>query len=80
MKSSEKKETKKGIKKSNTTKSVKTKKESFFNGIKKEMKLVKWPNVKEVVKYTIATIGFCLIICAFFLLLYFLLTLVVGEI
>ena len=79
MKSSEKNVKKNNTKKSNTKK-VKTNKESFFKGIKKEMKLVKWPSGKEVVKYTIATVAFCLIVCAFFLLLYFLLTAIVGEI
>ena len=74
MKTSKKKDVKKPIKKTNV------KKESFFKGIRKEMKLVKWPSGKEVLKYTIATVIFCLIICAFFLALYFLLTAIVGEI
>ena len=45
---------------------VKVKKEGFFKGIKKELKLVKWPDSKEMVKNTIATIVFCIIFVAFF--------------
>ena len=41
-------------------------KESFAKGIKKEMKLVKWPTSKELIKYTIATIVFCIILIIFF--------------
>jgi len=44
----------------------KIKKEGFFKGIKKELKLVKWPSAKEILKYTIATIIFCIVIVAFF--------------
>ena len=45
------------------------KKEGFFKGIRKELKLVKWPTAKEIVKYTIATIIFCIIFAAFFIAL-----------
>lgn len=75
-----KKVEKKSPKKKTNQKQVKKPKEGFFKGIKKEMSLVKWPTGKEVVKNTIATVVFCLIICAFFIALYFLLTAVVGEI
>ena len=50
-------------------KEKKVKKESYIKGIKKELKLVKWPDAKEIVKYTIATIVFCIILVAFFMLL-----------
>lgn len=44
-------------------------KESFFGGMKKELKLVKWPSFKEILKYTVATIIFCIVLVAFFELL-----------
>ena len=75
------KDEKKKVTKKVTTKPTKkkVKKEGFFIGLKKELSQVKWPTFKEVLKYTISTVVFCVIICAFFLLLYFLLTTVVGE-
>ena len=58
-------------KKTNIKKKEKTKKnkEKFSTGMKKELKLVKWPSAKEIFKYTIATIIFCVILVAFFELL-----------
>ena len=53
-------------------------KKGFFKSIREEMKRVKWPTFKEIVKYTIATIVFCLIIIAFFQLLDLLVSLVKG--
>lgn len=38
----------------------------FLVGVKKEMKKVKWPNKKEMVTYSIATISFVLIFGIFF--------------
>lgn len=64
----------KAVKKENS----KSPKESYLKGVKKEMKLVKWPSFKEVVKYTIATVVLCLVVCGFFLLLNLLLSLVKG--
>ena len=46
-----------------------TKKENYIKGVRKELKLVKWPTIGEVVKYTIATIIFCVILVFFFILL-----------
>lgn len=43
-----------------------SKKQSFFKGIKSELKKVKWPEKKEVVKYTIATIAFVLLFVLLF--------------
>ncbi len=57
---------KKNSKKDNKSKQKKGQKESFFKGIKKELKLVIWPKAKEILKYTIATIVLCLIFVAFF--------------
>lgn len=56
------------VKKTNKNKVDKKKvqKEGFFKGIKKELKMVKWPSFKEILKYTIATIIFCVILVAFF--------------
>ena len=47
----------------------KQKKDSLVKGVKQEMKKVKWPTVKEVVKYTFATLVFCVILALFFMLL-----------
>ena len=56
------------VKKTNKNKVDKKKvqKEGFFKGIKKELKMVKWPSFIEILKYTIATIIFCVILVAFF--------------
>lgn len=72
----------KNVKKVKTVKKAKSKalKESYLKGVKKEMKLVKWPTFKEVIKYTIATVIMCLVVCGFFLLLNLLLSLVKGWI
>ena len=47
----------------------KVKKGNYFKEVGKEMSKVKWPEKKEVTKYTIATVVFVLIIVGFFLLL-----------
>ena len=75
---SKKEETKKTSKKvesksTKTTKKVekketKVKKESFFTGVKKEMKHVRWPLKKEMVKYSIATLSFIIFFTLFFML------------
>ena len=54
--------------------------ESYLNieKVKKELKLVKWPTAKEVLKYTISTVVFCLILCCLFMLLNLLLSVVKG--
>ena len=61
----------KDVKKKNVKKveKKKVKKESFFKSLKKEVSAVKWPTAKEIVKYTVATIIFCVIFAAFFILL-----------
>ena len=50
-------------------KNKKGKKERYFTKVRKELKLVKWPTFKEVLKYSIATIIFVVLICCFFILL-----------
>lgn len=56
-------------KKSVEKKKEKKKNEGYMKLVRKELKLVKWPSFKEVIKYTISTIVLCLILCLFFLLL-----------
>ena len=65
-------------KKTKSVKSKKIKNENYFKSVKKEMGLVKWPTFKEVLKYTVATIVFCAVVCVFFLLLNLLLSVVKG--
>lgn len=65
------KEQKKEVKKDNkkNTKNEKkpvVKKESWFQGVKSEFKKVRWPNRKEMVKYSIATISFIIFFALFF--------------
>lgn len=38
----------------------------FFMGVKKEMGRVKWPNRKEIITYSIATISFIFLFACFF--------------
>ena len=44
------------------------KKESFAAGVAKEMKHVRWPLKKEMVKYSIATLSFIIFFALFFAL------------
>ena len=52
------------------------KKESFFEGVRSEMSKVKWPTKKEVLKYTIATLVFMIVLVLFFVLLTLLMSLI----
>lgn len=45
------------------------KKEGFFKGVRLELKKVSWPNKKDVIKYSLATLVFCVILVGFFQLL-----------
>ena len=70
----EKKEVKKTpVKKETSKKKVEKKKtekkESKLHALKVELSKVRWPEFKEVAKYTIATIVFCLVLVGFFMLL-----------
>jgi len=40
----------------------------FFVSVKREMKNVRWPNKKELITYSIATISFVVFFCLFFTL------------
>lgn len=64
-----KKEDKKALKKKQKDNKPKVKKEGFFKSIKREFKNVRWPNRKEMVKYSIATIVFVLFFGIFFYLI-----------
>lgn len=64
------------MKEKKSKKKESTKKISFFKGVKSELKKVKWPEKKEVVKYTIATIVFVLL----FVLLFAVLNLAISVI
>lgn len=75
VKKSTKKTTKKATVKKNTKKIPK---ESYLKKTKKELKLVKWPSFKEVIKYTISTIIFCIVLSALFMLLNFVLSIIKG--
>ncbi len=76
------KESKKNIEKSKKIVKKQTKKEEkkegLIKGIKKEIKLVKWPEKKEIIKYTISTLVFCIVVALFFVLLTYLLSVVKG--
>lgn len=65
-------------KKVKTKTKAKVKKENYIKSVIKEMKLVKWPTWKEVIKSTISTLVLIIIIVVFFLLLNLLLSVVKG--
>ena len=44
----------------------------FFIGLRKEIKKIKWPNRKNLIKYSIATIGCVFVMGIYFSLLNFL--------
>ena len=71
-------------KKSKTTKkkevSKKAKKEKFLNGVKLELNKVVWPDKKDVLKYTMATLVFCIVVMVFFQALNFGLSVIKGVI
>ena len=72
----------KKLKKEVTSKKVKKtieKKESFFAGVKAELAKVKWPTKKDVLKYTIATLVFIIILVIFFVLLSLVMSVIKGA-
>ena len=54
----------------------KTKKDGFFKNVMKELKKVKWPDKKYMVKYSTATFVTIIISSLYFYLIYVLFTLV----
>ena len=57
----------------------KSDKESYLSGVKSELKKVSWPKFKDILKYTFATIIFCLILAGFFSILNLILSLIKGS-
>ena len=51
---------------------------TFLNGVKKEMKKVRWPNKKEMITYSLATISFIIVFALFFAASYGIFTLALG--
>lgn len=49
--------------KSKKTKSVK---KGYLKGVKSELKKVKWPDKKHMIKYTISTLAFIILFALFF--------------
>ncbi len=43
-----------------------SKKVGLLKNVKMEMKKVTWPNKKEVLKYSVATLVFCIVVMIFF--------------
>lgn len=58
--------TRKEAEKKNIKKIEKVQKESFLKGVRNEIKKVKWPSKKDMVKYSIATILLILFFAIFF--------------
>ena len=59
-------------------KKTKATKEKYMVGLKREIKNVKWPTFKDIVKYTIATIIFIAVFVLFFELLNIIMAFVKG--
>ena len=55
-----------------------SKKQGYLKQVRSEMKKVSWPSKKDVAKYTIATLVFCLVVCGFFQLLNLALSFIKG--
>ena len=48
---------------------AKVKKESFATGVKNELKKVKWPDKKYIIKYSVVTVVFVIALSVFFYLI-----------
>ena len=48
------------------TKNTEVENETYFESVKKEMKKVKWPTKKEMIKYTISTLCFVILFALYF--------------
>lgn len=59
-------------------KEKKVKQENYFAGVRSELSKVKWPEKKEVFKYTISTIIFIIFLVIFFLLMSLIISLIKG--
>ncbi len=69
---------KKVTKEKKAKKAKKIKKDGYFKQVRSEMKQVVFPNKKEVVKYTCATIIIVILMIAFFELVSFVLSVIKG--
>lgn len=70
------KKVKEAKKEKNLSKKKETvKKESYFEGVKKETSKIKWPTKKEMIKYSIATVSFIIFFALFFYIIQLLLVL-----
>ena len=79
MAKNEKTVSNKEVKKVNKKKErKKVEKDGYFKLVKKEMKMVKWPTFKEVLKYTVSIIVFCVILCGIFMFLDLIMSIVKG--
>jgi len=61
------------------TKTTKVKGETYFEGVASELKKVKWPSKKEVLKYTFSTIMFVLVLVGFFILMSLVMSIIRGA-
>lgn len=66
------------MKKTKEKKAKKVKKPGYFKQVRSEMKQVVFPNKKEVLKYTIATIIIVALMIGFFELVSFVLSVIKG--
>lgn len=78
MKSVKKEKNKDSKVKTEKTKVKKDKKDGFFKNVLKELKRVKWPDKKYMVKYSAATFGTIILSSLYFYLIFVLFTLVKG--
>ena len=62
-----------------TKKEKKTNKDSYLSAVKFELKKVSWPKIKDIFKYTCATIVFCLVLAGYFSLLNLILSLITTS-
>lgn len=52
---------------------------SYFKDVRKESKKIVWPSIKNLIKYSIATVVFIIIMALFFLLLSFIAAFLQGT-
>lgn len=69
-----KKQEKKKVEKKGIIASIK----AWFKGVFKEVKNVRWPNKKEMAKYSVATIMFILFFAAFFFVVELIMTFILS--
>lgn len=60
-------------------KNTKVKGETYLESVASELKKVKWPSKKEVLKYTFATIMFVLVLVGFFILMSLVMSVIRGA-